>query len=161
MAVVVLGRQRGEGISHKLLVGSEDVCRWFKWHKVYYGYFVKFCMKKTFFFLILKSFIGIILGTVRITNVKFGSNQRRYVCATSDTKWSAWKKWPQSDKCNFVGWCDRCITKASLELLGCMRQICHKVQWSILMMICVVPTTKCTQCLIRMVFVRLLAWVMC
>ena len=128
MAVVVLGRQCGGGTSHKLLVDSEDVCRWFKWHKVYYGYFVKFWVKKYFFSLILKSFIGITLGIVNVTDVKFGCNQRRYVCATRGTKWSAWKKWPQSGKCNFVGWCDGWITKVSLESLGCVRQICHKVQ---------------------------------
>lgn len=127
---------------------------------MYYGYFAFFWVKKYFFSLILKSFIGIILGTVRVTNVKFGCNQRRYVCATSDTKWSAWKKWPQSDRCNFVGWCDGNMTKVLLESLVCVWQICHKVQWSILMMIHVVPTTKYTKCLIRMDFVRLLTWLM-
>ena len=57
--------------------------------KYNYGYlaFFFFLSEKTFFFyLILKSFIGITLGIVNVTNVKFGSNQRRYVCATSDTK---------------------------------------------------------------------------
>ena len=50
-------------------------------------HFFFFLSEKTFFFyLILKSFIGITLGIVNVTNVKFGSNQRRYVCAASDTK---------------------------------------------------------------------------